>query len=79
MSVGVKLFGLLRRYGPDSARRGAFSIKLAPDTTVGELLAELGISGAVPVVAMVNSAVRGLDHVLVDGDQLYLFPPVSGG
>jgi molybdopterin converting factor small subunit len=78
MLVSVKLFGL-RRYRPDLSRGGTLSLDLAADTTVGELLQQLGIPGGAPVVAMVNSMVRGLDHPLVDGDQLYLFPPVSGG
>jgi len=79
MRVGVRLFGLLRRYRPDVPRGGTLSLTLEPDTTVGGLLKQLGITDSAPVVAMVNSTVRGLDHSLADGDQLYLFPPVSGG
>ncbi len=79
MTVTVKLFGLLRRYRPELLAGGKLSLELAADTTVGELLHQLGVPDGAPVVAMVNSMVRGLDHALADGDQLYLFPPVSGG
>jgi molybdopterin converting factor small subunit len=39
----------------------------------------LGIPDNVPLVAMVNSTVCKLDHVLAEGDTLSLFPPVAGG
>jgi molybdopterin converting factor small subunit len=79
MKVNVRLFGLLRRYRPDVPRGGTLSLNVAAGTSVGQLLRGLGIPGEAPVVAMVNSMVRGLDHTLAEGDQLYLFPPVSGG
>jgi len=79
MPVGVKLYALLRRYRPDLPRGGTLSVDLKADTTVGEMLQQVGIPDGAPVVAMVNGTVRGLDHTLSDGDQLYLFPPVSGG
>jgi molybdopterin converting factor small subunit len=79
MQVSVKLFGLLRRYRPDLPRGSTLSLNLETDTTVGELLKQLGIPDGAPVVPMVNSMVRGLEHTLADGDQLFLFPPVSGG
>jgi len=79
MPVIVKLFALLRRYRPDVPRGGTLSLDLGADTTVGEVLKQLGIPDGAPVVAMVNGTVRGPDYTLSDGDQLYLFPPVSGG
>jgi molybdopterin converting factor small subunit len=79
MPVSVKLFALLRRYRPDLPRGGTLSVELKVGTTVGEMLLQLGIPDGAPVVAMVNGTVRGFDHTLSDGDQLYLFPPVSGG
>jgi molybdopterin converting factor small subunit len=79
MRISVKLFGLLRRYRHDLPRGGALSLNVATGTTVGETMRMLRIPSEAPVVAMVNSMVRGLDHILTEGDQLYLFPPVSGG
>lgn len=81
MRIHVKLFAILR----DKARTGAFQLELADRSTVAEAYARL--AGQYPSIAVylprasaaVNREyVRG-EHVLRDGDELALIPPVSGG
>ncbi|UCC76807.1 MAG: MoaD/ThiS family protein [Anaerolineales bacterium] len=79
MQITVKLLAALRRYRPDVPRGQALSLDVLAGTTVHEVVQQLGIPDNVPLVAMVNSGVCRLDHVLVEGDKLALFPPVAGG
>jgi molybdopterin converting factor subunit 1 len=81
MRIQVKLFAILR----DKAKVGSFDLDIAERSTVSEAfarLAEMNPSIAVylpRVSAAVNREyVRG-EHVLQDGDELALIPPVSGG
>jgi molybdopterin synthase sulfur carrier subunit len=79
MQITVKLLATLRRYRPGMPRGKAESLDVPAGTTVHEVVRQLGIPDNVPLVAMVNSGVCKLDHVLVEGDKLALFPPVAGG
>lgn len=79
MRITVRLYATLRRYKPELPRGAALPLEVPPGTTVGQVVEQLGIPDRVPLVAMVNAAVCKLDHVLVEGDKLMLFPPVAGG
>jgi len=79
MCITVRLYATLRKYEPALSRGAALPLEVPPGTTVGQVVQQLGIPDGVPLVAMVNAAVCRLDHVLVEGDRLMLFPPVAGG
>ena len=76
MEVTVRLFAMLRE------RAGAREVTLElPDgARVSDALAELGsIAEGLPLVMAVNREYAPADHVLDEGDELALIPPVSGG
>jgi molybdopterin synthase catalytic subunit len=76
MEVTVRLFAMLRE------RAGAREVTLElPDgARVSDALAELGsIAEGLPLVMAVNREYAPEDHVLDEGDELALIPPVSGG
>lgn len=81
MRIQVRFFAILR----DKAKQSAIQLELADRSTVAEAFVRLGelypdIAVYLPrVSAAVNREyVRG-EHVLKDGDELALIPPVSGG
>lgn len=81
MLVTVRLFASLR----DTAGWNQKQIEIAEGTTVGDLLNHLqeelyrdGMSGR-PVYAAVNHTYADPSAALADGDEVALFPPVSGG
>jgi len=76
VSVIVHMHGNLRRFMPEGRDRAA--IEVAPGTTVGGLLANLGAARDTWLVA-VNGAVCAADCVLREGDRLDCFEPVAGG
>lgn len=79
MRIQVKLYATMRRFKPDLARGTALPLDAPPGATVDWVVKRLGIPDNVPLVAMVDSTVCRLDHVLDEGDTLSLFPPVAGG
>ncbi len=81
ITIRLRLFAGLR----EAAGWSQKEIVLAAGTTVAELLIhveqstpELVLSGR-PVYAAVNQRYVERDHALSDGDEVALFPPVSGG
>ena len=81
MEITVRLFALYR----ERAGRDRLSLKLEPGATVGLLVDEVrsrypGLAPpAVDIVAAVNAEYAGPDLVLLEGDEVALIPPVSGG
>ena len=74
MKVKVKLFASLRTFGPDEQ-----VIELADRTTIDAVVDILKIPRTIRLLKIVNGEHRPADHVLKDGDELALFPPIAGG
>jgi molybdopterin synthase sulfur carrier subunit len=74
MNVKVKLFASLRAFGPDEQ-----VVELPDGTTIEDVVQILRIPGTIRLLRIVNGEHRPADHVLTDGDDLALFPPIAGG
>ena len=91
MQIHVQLFSILRDCLPPDAVRGKATISLAEGSTLTDLVTHLGIDRqlgytAPDVVARANWQVMvsgrfetDMGRVLQDGDEVGIFPPVSGG
>jgi len=79
ITVHVKLFATLRQYRPGLGLGQAFPVELPAGATVGDLVQQLGLPAEEVKIVFVNGLFRNLDHVLADGDELGIFPPVGGG
>jgi molybdopterin synthase sulfur carrier subunit len=79
ITVHVKLFATLRQYRPGLGLGEAFPVELPEGATVGDLLHELGLPDDEVKIVFVNALFRDRTHVLADGDELGIFPPVGGG
>ena len=74
----VHLSGHLAFY--DRAKRTRFELHLATETSLLEVIRELGVPEAEIALAAVNRTVVSLSEArLVDADRLDLYPPMSGG
>lgn len=79
MQVQVVLFASLSTFQPDGqGGRHARTFDLADGTTVGEVIASLGLPDE-PRVIFVNNRHADERRTLTDGDRLAVFPPVAGG
>jgi molybdopterin converting factor small subunit len=74
MKVKVKLFASLRTLGPDEQ-----VLDLPDGTTADNVIDLLKIPRTIRLLKIVNGEHRPADHVLQDGDDLALFPPIAGG
>jgi molybdopterin synthase sulfur carrier subunit len=74
MKVKVKLFASLRTFGPDEQ-----VLELPDHTTIDEVIRSFKFPGTIRLLRIVNGEHRPEDHVLRDGDELALFPPIAGG
>jgi len=74
MKVKVKLFASLRSFGPDEQ-----VLELPSGTTIDEVIRSFKFPGTIRLLRIVNGEHRPADHVLQDGDDLALFPPIAGG
>lgn len=83
MKVTVKTSGLLGGFRASAAPNDGVEITLLPGTTVGGLLARIGLSGNDSYLVIVNDSTvareRRATHVLRDGDRVSIVPPLKGG
>ncbi|MHB8576668.1 MAG: MoaD/ThiS family protein [Dehalococcoidia bacterium] len=78
ISVSVKLFGDLRKYGghrpPD-----LLPVSLPMGATIAELCLQMGVRAGDEVIAGVNGQQAQSDTELHDGDDVLLVSPMEGG
>jgi molybdopterin converting factor small subunit len=79
VKVRLRLFATLARYLPSDADGDGVTLALAVGATLADALAPLGIPPSEEYVAVVNGVHVDLDARLADGDEVTLFPPLSGG
>lgn len=87
MKVRVKLFATLANHAPESVRRQitdwragrAFEWDLATGGRLDELIDALALPRAEVKQVFVNGRARPLDHILAEGDEVGIFPPIGGG
>jgi len=74
MKVKVKLFASLRTLGPDEQ-----ALELPDGATIDDVVHILKIPETIRLLKIVNGEHRPANHVLNEGDELALFPPIAGG
>jgi len=74
MRVKIKLFATLRNYGPEEQET-----ELPENATLEDALTLLNLPEKIPVLKIVNGEHRNLKHLLKEGDEIALFPPIAGG
>ena len=89
MNIEVKLYAHFKHFLPsgtttfssfDQCCAGEGMVKsLGKETTVEELVKELGIPEDIPKIVIVNDGLAEFDCVLKDGDRVSVFPPLAGG
>ena len=79
MKVEVCLFATLGRYLPPGTPGDRVTFELPQRTTVGQVVASLGIPPDLETLRVVNGHDAELEQMLQDGDVLSIFPPLSGG
>ena len=77
MNITLKLYTVLREYLPGDLKDNILSI---PDNSkVVAVINMLKIPDEVPKIILINGAQKKPESKLSDGDELSMFPPISGG
>lgn len=79
MKVYVKLYALLRQHHPGPNRSQPLEVELPEGATAAALVPALNLPEKLVRHAFINNEQKTLDAPLADGDQVNLFPPVTGG
>ena len=79
ITVHAKIFATLRRHQPELKIGEALPVNLSDGATVERLIRQLRLPADEVKVVFVNGIIRLEDHVLSDGDEVGIFPPVGGG
>lgn len=74
MKVKIKLYGDFLRYGPEES-----FLEIKENSSVGDLLNQLGISERIYIIILVNLKRVWLEDKLKEGDIVSIFSPVGGG
>ena len=77
MNITLKLYTVLREYLPVDLKDNILSI---PDNSkVVAVINMLKIPDELPKIILINGAQKKPESELSDGDELSMFPPISGG
>jgi len=79
ITVHAKLLATLRRRYPHLGIGEPMPVKLPAGTKVGDLIERLNLPADQVKIVFVNNVIQGLEHPLVEGDEVGIFPPVGGG
>ena len=79
MKIRVKLFGTLKGNVSDYDPEHELEVEIPDGGKVADLLSHLGISKRNTPVATLNHRIVMLEEELVDGSEVRLIQPVSGG
>ena len=79
MTIEIRLFATLAQFLPPDSRSGIATLDLPEGTSVGDVIAALGIPPALPYIVLVNGQDVDTDHGLTPGDVVSVFPPLAGG
>jgi len=77
MIMQVKLNALLRKYALEG--KAEFPLQITEGCTIEDLIAQLGIPPSQVGFATVNLKYTPRSRTLEKGDQVILFPPLTGG
>jgi molybdopterin synthase sulfur carrier subunit len=79
MRVTVKLHATLRKFLPAGSDDNAAVLDLPQGTTVGDVIARLGIPSGHAKMIVSGDEYLEPTSVLHDGQEVNLFPPLAGG
>jgi molybdopterin synthase sulfur carrier subunit len=77
--VEVRLFATLSSFLPPASREGVALLDVPSDSTVRDVLQQLGLPGDLERVVLVNGTDATPERPLHAGDVVTVFPPLAGG
>lgn len=79
MKIHLNLFATLACYKPPAHGSGPLLIECEDHTSIGQVLAKLGVPHDKVKLYFRNGVHAKKDTILQDGDRVGVFPPIGGG
>ena len=83
VGITLKLFAMLERWLPETARRNAVDLTVPAGTTPADVVAALALPPALCALVLVDGVFvepeRRAHRPLADGETLSIWPPIAGG
>jgi len=79
MKIELRLFASLARFMPDKSIKKPYILDIPEGTTIGDVFKSINIPEDQVKLIFLNGLHATIDHILKDGDQLGVFPPLGGG
>jgi molybdopterin converting factor small subunit len=76
-AITVKLYGSLVKYAPN--QENLFIYELSGEISISSLIENIGIPKSISLTCAVNGQKESENYILVPGDTVFLFPPITGG
>ncbi len=76
VNIKLRLYGSLQRFGKTE---GWFEQEITAFTSIGDLLVALNLPAGNVSFVTVNGRKQNLGYVLKGGEEVRVFPPVTGG
>ena len=77
IEIKLKLYTVLKKYMPEDLPSGMLSVQ--QNSKVIDVIEQLKIPDDLPQIILINGMQGEPESVLEDGDELRIFPPISGG
>ncbi len=79
MKVQLKVFATLRKYLEDTPLGQGVEVELPAGSTIADLAERFRIPKDELKICFINGIICELDHPLIEGDEVGMFPPIGGG
>jgi molybdopterin converting factor small subunit len=79
VKVRLRLFATLAQYLPSDADGDGVTLRVSDGATLADVIGPLRIPEGEAYLTVVNGDNAGPGRLLADGDEVTLFPPLSGG
>lgn len=77
MKISLKLYTVLKDYLPENLDKG--TLEIPADAKVSDVITLLNIPQDLPKIILINGIQKSPASDLREGDELNIFPPISGG
>jgi len=77
MKISLKLYTVLKDYLPANMDRD--TLELPAEAKVADVITLLNIPQDLPKIILINGIQKSPEAALREGDELNIFPPISGG
>lgn len=79
MTINLVLYAMVTKFVPGSIAGNPILVEISDQTTVRDILLEVGIPTDMRLIILVNGLAAQMDQRLHENDRMAVFPTIAGG